>query len=326
MNIPDQPFFEMDRSAHNTRSRSHNISGRMLTISPDELEISPSTVPAVENTTKKPAEPNDKPITGRTKAQHTFKIFQHPLFNKENHPTKGANILEDLQDDINNNEYSPWWFEFLSRAIDYDCHLFDQSYKIKQSLKRVRNKRNQTIQERDIAIQEQSDVQELLRSAQIEVGRLKKETKVLTKRLETQPELSIHDQDRPPSMQHSSLIPQTYDVDGWGYSLFGMRSQQKDQRNHLYSRNWHPHSRSYLQSRTRILYQQDYLCSCSRSHICVHLQHQSHSCSRVNQWNRSRACDDSQMQMTYQARDANPSKKLTGKNIQDYNSWAHLIR
>ena len=30
--------------------------------------------------------------------------------------------------------------------------------------------------------------------------------------------------------------------------------------------------------------------------------------------------------MTYQACDANPSKKLTGKNIQDYNPWAYSIQ
>ena len=36
--------------------------------------------------------------------------------------------------------------------------------------------------------------------------------------------------------------------------------------------------------------------------------------------------DDLLMCMTYQARGVNPSKKLTGKNIQDYNLWAHLIR
>ena len=32
------------------------------------------------------------------------------------------------------------------------------------------------------------------------------------------------------------------------------------------------------------------------------------------------------MRMTYQVCGADPSKKLTGKNIQDYNLWAHLIR
>lgn len=30
--------------------------------------------------------------------------------------------------------------------------------------------------------------------------------------------------------------------------------------------------------------------------------------------------------MTYRARGADPSKKLTGKDIHDYNPWAHSIR
>ena len=109
--------------------------------------------------------------------------------------------------------------------MDYNHGLFNQHYKTKQTLQRVRNERNWTIQERDIAIQERSDMQELLCSAQLEVERLNKE---LTKRLETQPELSIHDQDRLHSMQHPSSISQTHDIDGQGYSLFGMGSQQKD--------------------------------------------------------------------------------------------------
>ena len=80
----------------------------MLTTSSDELEIDSSTIPAVEDTMKKPAELSDKPITGRTtKVQRSLKISQHPLFNKENHPTKGANTLEDFQDNINDNKYGP---------------------------------------------------------------------------------------------------------------------------------------------------------------------------------------------------------------------------
>ena len=106
--------------------------------SPNKLEISTSIVPAVEDIMKKPAESSDKPITGKTtKVQCSLKISQHPLFDKENHLIKGANTLKDLQDNINNNVYGLWWFEFLSKAMDYDRHLFDQSYKTKQSLKRV---------------------------------------------------------------------------------------------------------------------------------------------------------------------------------------------
>ena len=68
-------------------------------------------------------------------------------------------------------------------------------------------------------------MQELLRSAQFEVKRLKEETKVLIKHLETQPKLSIYDPDYLHFMQHPSSISQTHDVDDQGYSLFGMRSQ-----------------------------------------------------------------------------------------------------
>ena len=209
--------------------------------------------------------------------------------------------------------------------MDYDCCLFDWSYKTKQSLKRVRNKRNQTIQERDIAIQEQSDVQKLLRSAQLEVEKIKEENKVFTKCLETQLELFIHDQDRLHLKQHLSLIPQTHDVNGQGYSSFGMRSQQKDQKNYLYSCNWHPRFQSCSQSRTHVLYQQDYPRSCSCSYICVYPQHQSYSYLQADWRDWLRACNDLLMRMTYQVCGANPSKKFTRKNIQNYNPWAHLI-
>ena len=58
---------------------------------------------------------------------------------------------------------------------------------------------------RDIAIQEQSDVQKLLCSAQLKVERL-------TKHLKTQPRLFIHDHNRLHSIQHSSSISQTHDI------------------------------------------------------------------------------------------------------------------
>ena len=79
----------------------------MSTTSPDKLEIGSNTMPAVE-TTRKPAEPSDKPITGSTKLQCILNISQHPLFDKEKHPTEGATTLVDLQDHINDNEYDPW--------------------------------------------------------------------------------------------------------------------------------------------------------------------------------------------------------------------------
>ena len=138
VNIPDQPSLKINGLAYNTRSRSHSMPEEMPTTSLNELEIGSSTLPTVEDTIKKPAEPSDKSVTGRTtKVQCSLKISQHPLFDKENHPTKRANTLEDLQDNINDDKYSSWWFEFLSKAMDYDRRLFDQFYKIKQSLKRV---------------------------------------------------------------------------------------------------------------------------------------------------------------------------------------------
>ena len=98
----------MDGPAHNTQSRSHSMSERMPTTSPDELKIGLSTMPAVEDTIKKSIKPSDKFITGSTKAKRTLNISQHPLFNKENHLTKGANTLVELQDNINNNNNGPW--------------------------------------------------------------------------------------------------------------------------------------------------------------------------------------------------------------------------
>lgn len=165
----------------------------MPTTSPDELEISTSTMPTAEDTTK-PVEPNTKPSTTKIKMQHVLNISQHPLFEKEDHPTEGANTFTEFQDDINDEEYGPWWFEFLSRAMDYNRRLFDQAYRIELSLKRIRNKRNQAAKERDEAIQEKNNViqehsnaRELLRSAQLEVERLLQENKTLTSRLPSQP-------------------------------------------------------------------------------------------------------------------------------------------
>ena len=72
----------------------------------DKLEIGLSTIPGVEDTMKKPAESSDKPITDRMiKVQRSLKISQHLLFDKKNHLTKGANTLEDFQDNINDNKY-----------------------------------------------------------------------------------------------------------------------------------------------------------------------------------------------------------------------------
>ena len=96
----------MDGLAHNTWLHSHSMPGGMPTTSSDKLEIDPSTMPAVE-TTKKPVKPSDKPIIDSTKVQHIVNIFQHSLFDKENHSAEGANTLKDLQNNINDNKYGP---------------------------------------------------------------------------------------------------------------------------------------------------------------------------------------------------------------------------
>lgn len=119
-------------------------------------------------------------------------------------------------------------------------------------------------------------MQKLLCSTQLEIERLNKENKVLTKCLKTQQKtlnkkLSIYDQNHLNSIQHSSLTPQTHDVDDWGYSSFRMRSQQQDQWNCLYSCNWYPCFWSCLQSHTRILHQQDhsFILSITYLHIAL---------------------------------------------------------
>ena len=81
--------------------------------------------------------------------------------------------------------------------MDYDCRLFDKSSNTKQSLKRMQNKRNQAIKERDNviqnrdnAIQEKENIiqkylnmQELLSSTELEVGRLLCKNKIFISRL-----------------------------------------------------------------------------------------------------------------------------------------------
>lgn len=114
-------------------------------------------------------------------------ISQHPLFDKKNHPTEEVNSLEELHDATEDADYGPFWFQFLSRAMDYYRRLFDRSYKTEQNLQRARNERNQSVQEKDNAIEHHSNAQELVRSAQLEVERILEENKALTKRLASQP-------------------------------------------------------------------------------------------------------------------------------------------
>ena len=223
----------------------------------DELELS-TVQPTLEKNKQKLIEPAKEPITiYKAKTPLVINIFQHPLYDKKTHLTSGVKSLEELHEVIKNAN-GPFWFEFLSKAIDYNHRLFNQHYKTEQTLQRIRNKKNQTIQERDIAIQQQSNIQKLLCSAQLKAERLNQENKIFIKRLEIQPELFIHDQNCLNSIQHSSLTPQTHNVDDRSYSPFEMRSQQKNQRNHLYSCNWHSRSRSCLWSHTCVLHQQDY--------------------------------------------------------------------
>lgn len=142
-----------DGPAQNTHARSHSMPGGLPT-SPDELKIS-TILPTVKDTTRKAAEEIMKPGTSSTKVQRVLNISQRPLYDKENHPTEGANSLAELHDDMSDAEYGFSWFDFLSesQAMDYDRHLFDRSYRTEQSLKRVQNERNQAIQERNDAIQ-----------------------------------------------------------------------------------------------------------------------------------------------------------------------------
>ena len=141
--------------------------------------------PTLEKDKQKLIEPAKGPtITYEAKITFAINIFQHPLYDKKTHPTSGVKSLEEFHEATKDAD-RPFWFEFLSKAMDYNYGLFNQTYKTEQTLQRVRNEKSQTIQERDIAIQEQSDVQELLCNVQLEVERLNKENKVLTKYLKT---------------------------------------------------------------------------------------------------------------------------------------------
>ena len=143
--------------------------------------------------------------------------------------------------------------------------------------------------------------------------RLFHKNKILTSRL-----LSQHSENR--GRLHSclwiSLVSRLLSCD---LTSFGKKPYHKEHWNQSYSRVRHLQSQQHSHS-----------CSYSRLHICVYPRNQSHSRSQVNQrdWlRRNWLCgqDDLLARMTYQARRANPSKKLTGKNIQDYNPWAHSI-
>ena len=232
MNILDQLSFKMDGPAYNTWSCSHNMQGKMPIISLNKLEIGPSMMPTVEDITRKLAKPSDKPVTSRIK--HILKISQHPLYNNENYSTKEANTLIKLWNNINDDKYGPWWFEFLSRAIDYDCHLFDWSSKTKQTLKHIQNKRNQAIKKRDNAIQkkeniiqEHLNVQKLLSSAQIEVEKLLQKNKTLTSHLPSQQYQGcscsrIRSVTRLPSQDHISFGKKTHYKEHWNQSYISV--------------------------------------------------------------------------------------------------------
>ena len=136
-------------------------------------------------------------------------------------------------------QYGSWWFEFLSKAMDYDCCLFDWSYKIKQSLKCIWNNRNQAINERDNAIQdrdnaiqekentiqEYSDVQELLSSAQLKVERLLRKNKILTSCLSFQ---QRENQGRLRSRSQISLVSYLLFQD---FISFGKKPYHKEHKN-----------------------------------------------------------------------------------------------
>ena len=98
---------------------------------------------------------------------------------------------------------------------------------------------------------------------------------------------------------------------------FGKKSHHKEHWNQSYLRVWHLCSQWHSRSCSH---------SCLYSQICVYLQNQSHACSQADQQNWLCACNDLLVRMTYQACGIDPSKKLTGKNIYNYNPWAHLIQ
>ena len=162
--------------------------------------------------------------------------------------------------------------------MDYDCCLFDQFYKIKQSLKRVQNKRNQAIKERDDAIQDRDniiqekentiqeylDARELLSSALLKVEKLLlQKNKTFTSYL--------------PSQQHENqgcLRSQTSSISSspsQDLTSFGKKPCHKEYQNWFYSCIQH----FCFQRRSRSR-------SCSHLHIRVHPQHQSHSCSQAD--------------------------------------------
>ena len=256
-------------------------------------------------------------VTNLSKYNLFSKSLNTPCLTKKT-PTKEVNTLVELQDNINNNKYGPWWFKSLFKAIDYDCCLVDWSYKTEQTLKCMQNNKNQAIKGRDNAIQdrdnaiqekentiqEYSNVQELLSSAQLKVERLFCENKILTSHL--------------PSQQHEN---QGCLRSRWWISLIsclpfcGLTFFRKK-----------PHHRKYWnQSYLCVWHLCSQWCSCSCSHICLHQQNWSHSCSQVDQQDWLHGWDDLLMHIIYQAYGMDPSKKLTGKNIHDYNLWAHSI-
>ena len=87
--------------------------------SPDELE--PSIVqPKLEKGKQKSIEPAKGPTTtSEAKTSLVINISQHPLYDKKTHPTPGVKSLEELHQATKDAD-GPFWFEFLSKAMDYD--------------------------------------------------------------------------------------------------------------------------------------------------------------------------------------------------------------
>ena len=102
-------------------------------LSLNELESS-IVQPTLEKSKQKLIEP-DKELTSTNKSKTplVINIFQHPLYDKKTHSTPGVKSFEKLHEAIKDADRS-FWFEFLSKAMDYNHGLFNQQYKTEQTL------------------------------------------------------------------------------------------------------------------------------------------------------------------------------------------------
>ena len=92
--------------------------------SPNELKLS-TVQPTLGKDKQKSIEPAKEPTTTyEAKTLLVINIFQHSLYDKKTHTTPGVKSLEELHEAIKDAD-RPFWFEFLSKAMDYDQALFN---------------------------------------------------------------------------------------------------------------------------------------------------------------------------------------------------------